>query len=294
MAFTKLNPVTFAGTGLDFTIRERKPRVICSNDGKDKSGKSHFCYDAPDPIAVLSFDFGDEDVVQKFQDQGREIAIADLKWEIPSQFRNQAGTSEKGEALGKWVDDKVWKPFVASVNTIIDSGQFRTVVVDKATEAWQVCRLGVYGRLATNRQDLQTEANARWREFVRLFAASEHPINLHLIHEQREEWISKQVPGRDGQAEEKWFKSGAWIRDGNDKVPFLIQVGLEHRFVPPTKHPLTGNILEECKFETEVKVNRGHPEEVGKVFENAGWLDVMTMLRPEIPLEEWGHALTRG
>ena len=307
MAFTKLNPATFAGTGLDFTSRERRPRVICSNDGRDKSGKSDFCYDAPDPIAVLSFDFGDEDVVQKYTDPDtsgritvpRQIVIKDLKWEIPSEYRSQQGTAEKSKSdqLGKWVDEQVWTPFVKLTKKIIESGMFRTVVVDKATEAWQVCRLGVYGRLASNRQDLQTEANARWREYVRLFASSELPINLHLIHEQKEEWVSKGVDGGEGEKKDKWFKSGVWVRDGNDKVPFLIQVGLEHRFIQPKKHPVSGNIIIEPGFECEVKVNRSHPELVGTTFTsvdgNLDWLTVMSTLRPEIPIEEWGHANLR-
>lgn len=298
MAFVKLNPREFSDTSLSFEVRERKPRVICAVDGREKSGKTHLCLDAPDPVALLSFDFGDEDVVQKFQDKGRQVVVADLKWEVPKEFRGGMGTitdAAKGDALSKWICDKVWGPFLYTVNKIIASGQFRTVVVDKATEAWQVCRLGVYGRLASNRQDLQTEANARWREFVRLFAASELPINLMLIHDQREEWVSKKVEEKGGDGStEKWFKSGAWVRDGNDKVPFLIQVGLETRFIPPVKHPTRQAIVHEHKFEAEVKINRGHPEVVGTVFDNAEWLDVMTTCRPEIPLEDWGHALTRG
>lgn len=295
MAFRPLNPAALRNTPLNFDTRDRKPRIICAVDGRDKTGKSHFCYDSPDPVAVLSFDFGDEDVVQKFQDQGREIAIADLKWEIPAEMRNAAGTATKGDELGRWIDTKVWKPFVQTTREIIESGQFRTVVVDKATEAWQVCRLGVYGRLATTRQDLQTEANARWREYVRMFASCELPINLMLIHEQREEWGSKKVIGRDGNEEEKWFKTGGWVRDGNDKIPYLIQAGLEMRFIPPVKHKVSGNILDEHKFEVEVKVSRGHPEMVGTVFEspNCGWFDIIPMLRPEIAPEEWGHALLR-
>lgn len=296
MAFRKLDPKAFAGTGLDFSERERKPRIICAVDGRDKTGKSHFCYDAPDPIAVLSFDFGDEDVVQKFTEMGRQIGIVDLKWDIPDEMRNTAGTIDKAksDALGKWVDDKVWKPFVQTTKKIIASGQIRTVVVDKATEAWQVCRLAVYGRLASNRQDLQTEANARWREYVRLFASCDLPVNLMLIHEQKDEWVSKKVEGRDGTPEEKWFRSGKSVRDGNEKVPYLIQTGLEMRYVAPKKHPVQKDrVLEDGKFECEVMVNRGAPEVVGTVFDNPGWLEVISACRPAVPIEDWGHATMR-
>ena len=301
MSFIELDPRFFSDTELTFEERERKPRIIMANDGRDKSGKSDFCYDAPDPIAVLSFDFGDEDVVQKYQELGRKIHIADLKWELPAHLH-----SVKGEGLAEWMNKNVWQPFVYTTNKIIDSGMFRTVVVDKATEAWQVCRLAVFGRLATNRQDLQTQANANWREYVRKFNACEKPINLHLIHEQREEWVSKSVQGKDG-PEEKWYKSGAWVRDGNEKVPFLVPYTLEHRYVKSERHPvLNDRIIKPARFEVEVMVARGRPEQVGTIHRvgeldvekgalerRMGWLDVVSSLRPEIPLEAWGHANLR-
>ncbi len=303
MSFIELDPTFFADTPLDFDTRERRPRVICSIDGKDKSGKSDFCYDAPDPIGVLSFDFGDEDVVQKFQeDMGRQIAIADFKWQIPPELH-----AIKGEELAKWITTNVWLPSVELYRKMLTSGQFRTIVIDKATEWWQICRLGVFGRLATNRQDYQTEANSRWREIIREASVSEHPVNLMLIHEQKEEWIVKTMAGKEpGTTEEKWAKSGVWIRDGNEKVPFLIQHGLELRFIKQELHPVNKQVLYPARFEAEVMVARGHPEQIGTVFtlgehnlesgkfdREAGWLDIMSTLRPEIPLEDWGHALVR-
>ena len=60
-------------------------------------------------------------------------------------------------SLAEFVHDQFYKPFYEDYVKGIELG-VRSVVWDNALDVWEYIRLSVYGREATNRDDLKTEA----------------------------------------------------------------------------------------------------------------------------------------
>lgn len=173
--------------------RESLNRIIVSLSGLEKQGKTHFSLTAPGPIAFFSVDIGEEGVIGKFMDTKR-IEVYEV------------------EHLGEDAADKApdeWKRFINAYRFALRHGDFKTIVLDTATELWELLRLSRFGRLTQVMPHHYGPVNAEFRTLIR--EAYGFNKNLILLHKMKQEYIGEK-------------KTGKWERAGFSDTGFLVQV----------------------------------------------------------------------
>ncbi len=270
----------------DFTdeIEKRDNSAVVIIAGVEGTGKTHFALTAPKPLHYMATDFGDQGVIQKFKGQqivrvkNGEGKPKSYKLDIPHHLRPYAEKEEKDSArqvreglLAKHVHETFYKPFFDDFKKGLDLG-VRTTVWDNALDVWEYTRLSVYGRGATNRSDLQAEANNKFREMVRM--ANVAHSNLILINHLKPKWDSYY----DSNGAMKWRMTSDWEMQGFDKAPFLVTCNLWTKFTPKVGES-------EPTFEVIVKKCRDHQEQTGSVYPLLPFPELMSILIPEV--ESW-------
>ena len=179
-------------------------QIVCSIEGRGGHGKSHWACGAPGPIAFMDLDFNSSPVRQKFIDNGKEIWYA--KYTISSSARRKIPTFATAAV-------RTWNQFQDDYFKALE--QARTVVVDTASEAWELCRLAHFlpewGRIEKIKSHHYTPLNSNFRNLLR--AGYESDCNVVLTHK-----VKKQYKG------ENW--SGKWERAGFGDIEFVCQVNL--------------------------------------------------------------------
>ena len=136
-----MTPEQLEALGFDLAPETPKQRLIISVQGEEGTGKNHFCFTAPGPIAVQSTDIGTEGMVEKFIAAGKQIfvknydkplTVGDLK--DPDLIESTCSEAEL--FLEAWETD--FKELVKS--------DVRTIVWDTATELWALLRWARSGR----------------------------------------------------------------------------------------------------------------------------------------------------
>ena len=115
---------------------EIKPRLIASVSGKEKHGKTSFALSAPGPIIYFNLDFGQEGVIDKYSGD-KDIYEKEYKF-------------TRLETADRYVT--LWTGFVTDFRAALQS-KARTIIIDTATEAWELVRLARFGKLAQVNQD---------------------------------------------------------------------------------------------------------------------------------------------
>jgi len=100
-------------------------RLILSVEGMEKEGKTHFALTAPGPIALFNIDCGTEGVVEKFL-PFKDIYTVDYP---NRRYETQADY------------DDTWAQFLEDYYAALDSSHYRTLIIDTATELWEMIRL---------------------------------------------------------------------------------------------------------------------------------------------------------
>lgn len=168
------------------------PRVIMSVSGLEKQGKTHFALTAPGPIAYVSTDIGHEGVVHKFRD--KDIQILDVE-----RVEDDDDTAAEKE----W--DKFRKGYVGAMR----DKAIRSIVVDTATEIWEVLRLARFGRLTQVMPYQYGPVNKEYRKLIRM--AYDCDKNLILLHKMKAQYINDK-------------RTGEYERAGFGDTGFLVQV----------------------------------------------------------------------
>jgi len=257
--------------GFTDDIQPRRNSAVISLAGMPGTGKTTWSFTAPKPIFYQATDFGDDGVIQLVDGQVIRPATGDYKLEIPREYRAFADRKESDAdrkaregLLANFVHESFYVPFRKDYSKAIEAG-VRTVVWDTALEIWEFVRLSVYGREATNRSDLQAEANSKFKEMIRL--ANLHNVNLIMINRLKNKWESYY----DSNGNVKWRKNeNEFEMQGYDKAPELVAMSLWTGFTPPDS------------FTLEVKKCRGHAEWVGQTLPSAPFEELMAMLVPEV------------
>jgi hypothetical protein len=268
-----LDPKALAAAGFTDEVKPRPASAVISIAGLEGSGKTTWSLSAPKPLFYQSTDFGDAGVIQKASGQIVRPSRGDYKLDIPHEYRafvdRKENSDERRQREGKlanFVHDNFYRPFYDDYLAAIKAG-VRSVVWDNAVDVWEYVRLSVYGREATNRDDLKTEANAKFREMVRL--ANVHGIVLIMVNHLKTKFESYYGP--DGSV--KWRPTADYEMQGFDKSPFLVTASLWTKFTPPDK------------FELSVRKCRDNPQFVGETFDSMPFTELMSMLIPTV--ENW-------
>jgi hypothetical protein len=260
--------------GLTDKVDPRPAAIVASVAGLEGTGKTHWALTAPKPLFYMGTDFGDAGVVQKAEGQIIRPSRGDYKLEIPHEYRafvdkteTSAERQKREGRLANFVHDNFYIPFYRDYSEAVKAG-VRSVVWDTALEIWEWVRLSVYGREATNRSDLQQEANSKFKEMIRL--ANINNVNLIMINRLKNKWDSY----TDQNGTVKWRKNeNEWEMAGFDKAPDLVALSVWTKFTPPDG------------FELLVKKNRDHPNWVGQTVPALPFVELMSMLVPEV--ESW-------
>lgn len=269
-----IDPKALAAAGFTDEVKPRAASAVIALAGLEGSGKTSWALTSPKPLFYQSTDFGDDGVVQKASGQIIRPTHGDYKLNIPHEFRafvdRKETPDERRQREGKlanFVHDNFYRPFHDDYVSAIKAG-VRTVVWDNAVDVWEYTRLSVYGREATNRDDLKSEANAKFREMVRL--ANVHGIVLVMINHLKTKFESYYAP--DGGV--KWRPTADFEMQGFDKSPFLVTANLWTKFAPPDS------------FELQVKKCRDNPQFVGSTFPSMPFPELMAILIPSVEVWE--------
>lgn len=173
-----------------------RPRLICGVEALEKQGKTHFAMTAPDPIALLNFDKGQEGVIDKFVKKGKRI------YHKIYNFDPTKGQDPATEA---------WNSFRSDYYGCLRSGIIRTVVVDTSTAAWACIRLARFGKLEQVRSRNYGPVNAEMDSVIR--DAYDFNCNVIWLHKRRDQYVNDT---RTGQLE----------RDAYKDMGFAVQVNL--------------------------------------------------------------------
>ena len=272
MAYLKTEEMEKAG--FTSTIAPRKAQATVIIAGTEGTGKTHWALTAPKPLFYMSTDFGDAGVIQKATGEIWVRKEGDYKLEIPTEYRAFIAEDEKPDArrkregaLANFVHENFYLPFFEDLKKAVSAG-VRSVVWDNALDVWEFVRLSVYGRIATNRSDLQREANSKYVELVRY--CNIHDVNLIMINHLKNTWVSY-TDERSGDI--KWRKTNDMELQGFDKAPFLVTCNLWTEFEPPEN------------FQIVVKKCRDRPEYVGQKFPAMPFPELMSILIPDV--ETW-------
>lgn len=225
------------------------PRIILSISGLEKQGKSHFAFSSPGPIALFNSDTGEEGVIEKFRKK-KDIWVMNVA-------RIDEDAAEKAPLE--------WDKFKKAYNHCLRSKEVRSIVIDTATEIWELLRMARFGRLTQVMPYQYGPVNAEYRTLIR--DAYNFDKNLILIHKMKAQYVNDK-------------RTGEWERSGFSDTGFLVQVNTQiYRYAPED-----GGAF--CLW---VKDCRQNPELAGEVLEG----DMCTfpmlamMVLPDVDSKKW-------
>lgn len=203
-------------TGFVAAPTEGRKRLIVSVEGEDKTGKNHWAFTAPGPIAVFSLDEGLEGTVEKFvrgeatvnglPHARKDVYVWNL--ELPD---TQAGGSFGRVRVGDPDFDygALWDRFTKAYSDLLKGGQVRTIIWDTAGEVYELQRLYRFGKLGEVQSHMWGPVKAEYVSLIR--KAYDSDVNLILLHKMKAEYKN------DG-------PTGGRERHGYTDMPFIAQV----------------------------------------------------------------------
>lgn len=210
------------GYGLVDPNKPRSRRMILAIDALEKDGKTRFALTAPGPIAYMDFDNRSEGTIEQFLKAGKKIM-----WRIdergnakPYQIPADAGASDEKAAETQSLARTEWKKFEDDFEKLLVNPDVRTIVVDTATEAWELIRLAGFGRLKEIPPHLYSEVNGAYRRLIRL-ARKQTRVNLILVHRLKDEWANQKQGDKL-----KSYTTGRKERAGFGETGFLVDANL--------------------------------------------------------------------
>ena len=156
--------------GFSNEIQAEPRRIILSLSGKEKTGKTHFSFTAPDPIFLFNIDIGTEGVIGKFQRAGKQIYSYDIR-------------VRKGEK--QEIYQTMWADLRTRLAIACKVGE-GTIVFDTASEVYELARLAHFGKLSEVKPHHYGEVNGIWREMMRVVYDS--TMNAIFIHKVKPKW----------------------------------------------------------------------------------------------------------
>jgi len=99
--------------------------------------------------------------------------VSEAACEHPDIGRSSDSEKAKGRALTEWTRMK------DAAYAIIDNLKFRTLIFDTGTEAWELCRMARFGKLAQVMPQHYTEVNSEFRALVKA-AYERKDLNVFL------------------------------------------------------------------------------------------------------------------
>ena len=158
------------------------PRLILAVDGAPGSGKTRLALTAPGPISYHNLDVGLDGVLQQFQDTKDFYFPGDgTPYILPDFLPGVDDSAHGAQARPLW--QRFCQDFVAACQ------QMRSVVVDTASEAYELSRLAHFGKLEQVRARQYGPVNQEWRTLMRT-ATHNSIANVILLHHVKDEYLN--------------------------------------------------------------------------------------------------------
>lgn len=171
------------------------PRLVASVSGLEKQGKTSFALSAPGPIMYFNLDYGIEGVIHKYAAQ-KDIYVKEYRFK-----RNDTPDTYNSLWAGLTND------FYAALKS-----NARTIVIDTATEAWELLRLARFGKLTQVMPHHYGPVNAEYMTLIR--EGYSYDKNIILLHKLKKQYVNDSFNGR-------------YERAGFSNTGFLVQANLE-------------------------------------------------------------------
>lgn len=242
-------PSKLSGTGFKEADPSIKKRLLVAVEALEKEGKTHFALTAPGPIAVFDFDTGMEGVVHKFARQ-KKIYVSDYR--------------RLGNVMTNTPDNWIllWEKFKREYIATMEAPEIRTVVMDTATEVWELLRMARFGKLTQVMPYHYGPVNAEYRELLRKAYSTEK--NLILLHKMKDEYVNDK-------------RTGSLKRSGFSDTGYMVQVNVRMWRD------------EDSLFHLFVKDCRQNPDVAGMDLVNdmANFQTLATLVFPETTEKDW-------
>ncbi len=186
---------------------EQKPTLSVCSHGHEKRGKTYWALSAPGPVAVISSDAGTEATVRAWERAGKEVLL----------FRHVVPPN--GQTIETY--ERAWDKVAQAMYEAMESDYFRTIVIDTATEMWELLRLARFGRLTQVMPHHYGPVNAEFRSLIN--KAVNCGKNTIWIHKVRKVYKTNKA-GVDS-----W--TGEWERAGFSDFGYIIDLVIEHDIV---------------------------------------------------------------
>lgn len=194
---------------------EFDPRLMASICGMGGWGKTKFACSAPGPIEFLATDPNSAETVSVEQAAQPDKDIRYHQFDLPGiAFGGREDVQEDAEA--------VWGQFVDVIRPIV-KGEVEapaTIVLDTATEFWELLLLADHGRTFQILPDLRTKTNARYKSL--LAGLKQTGAHVLLLHRLGPRYESRTVRSKQGPVEERVQVPGEYDRQGFSKTEFSI------------------------------------------------------------------------
>lgn len=214
------------------------PRVVANNFAGEKSGKTHWAFTAPPPIAVISFDTGTEMIAKKFRRQGKRILYKFHDVDLTSKDQGR--------------HEREWEHIKASFESIVNNKDVRTGIIDTGTEMWELCRLARFGKLTQVMPHHYGPVNNEFRDLIKM-SYDRPDLNMIWIHKVKKEYVKK------GNSDKEAAWNGKYERAGFGDMPYLVDLNIENYRRPGQADWGEGNVV----FGVKVIDCRQNPDVIG-------------------------------
>lgn len=192
-----------------------KQRLIVAIDGETGSGKNRLAFSFPDPIAFLSFDPNYAKTLKEARQQWKK-RIYRASYSLPVIKPDGRNADSIANAAGDlW--DKVAVDFMGAIR----DPKVQTIIVDTATELFELIKLAIYGKTVQVMQRDLGHAYASYRQFIREAESSDK--NLVLIHKMKDEYKQDKSTGnriRAGYKDTAYSVTTEVLMEKNPEEPF--------------------------------------------------------------------------
>jgi hypothetical protein len=233
------------------------PRLIVGIEGLEKQGKSHFALTAPGPTAYFSSDVGLEGVISKFA-PNKSVYVMEM--EVPD-------VKDKAEL--------VWNKYLKAYQEVLalPLSTIRSVVVDTATELWELLRMKEFGKLTQVMPHHYGPVNAKYRAMIRM--AYDSKKNLILLHKMKSKYINDK-------------RTADYERAGFADTGFLVQVNAQVYRDPPWVDE--DGVQNPGDFNLYIRDCRQNPDMAGVTLtgDMCNFPVLASLVLPEVDMGEWG------
>lgn len=261
---------------------------VLSIEGLDATGKSRLALEASiaGPMAYYSTDGGVQRAgLKDFREMGREIHVGSFEYSVPKFIPRKAGGPE-----GEWWVQKskelmrdVYAPYLSSLEAAIDSSQVRVIVLDTATEFWDLAQLANFGRLQQNNSLMYGPVHTEFKGPIRRARAMGKIVIL--IHHLKDVYKDE----ADSQGQTRSIKQeGKFTRQGNAKIHYLCDAMVRTHYIEGTRKKV-GNEWKEtpARWEIEMLKPKMNMDLLGQRLEVPDFPTLMSLLHPTADPSCW-------